>query len=302
MGAIQEIFRQYTPAYLERFCDAVPAALRPLLRSHQRAGYGALFEASSQAIKTLMADPRFVGGDQAGFFGVLHTWGRQLQYHPHIHYVVPGGALSSQDGAWHASSLGFLLPVKALSRIFRAKFRARMTTLGLFDQIPTRVWQQDWNVNCQAVPTAEASIQYLAPYVFKVAITDHRILEVTDDRVTISYRKPGSVRARTLGLDVFEFIRRFLQHVLPTGFMKVRYYGFLSPSTKMTLAELKTKVELAHGFTVAVPEIALPPWPQPACQACGGRLRFHRSLRARRTATPWPMSIGPPAPTVLVAA
>ena len=80
-----------------------------------------------------MADPRFVGGDQAGFFGVLHTWGRQLQYHPHIHYVVPSGALSSKDGAWHASSLDFLLPVKALSRIFRAKFRERLKSVGLFD-------------------------------------------------------------------------------------------------------------------------------------------------------------------------
>ena len=373
MGAIQEIFRQYTPAYLERFGDAVPAAhrrvieaivacrsdafgsvcyqcedcgqphlvpascgnrhcpqcqhrktrqwlqrhlerqlpghhfmltftvpeaLRPFLRGHQRAGYGALFGASSQAIKKLMADPRFVGADQAGFFGVLHTWGRQLHYHPHIHYVVPGGALASQDGAWHASSPGFLLPVKALSRIFRAKFRDRMKTLRLFDEIPATVWQQDWNVNCQAGPSAEASIQYLAPYVFKVAITDHRILNVADGRVAISYRKSGSVRPRTLCLDAVEFIRRFLQHVLPTGFMKVRYYGFLSSSAKMSLTELKARVELAHGFTVTAPDIELPPWPQPACQACGGRLRFHRSLRARRTAIPRPMSAGPPAPTV----
>jgi hypothetical protein len=104
----------------------VPEALRAFLYHHQRLGYGALFEASSQAIKALVRDPRFVGGDEAGFFGVLHTGGRQWQSHPHIHYVVPGGALSSEDGAWHASSPGFFLPVKALSKIVRAKFRDRM--------------------------------------------------------------------------------------------------------------------------------------------------------------------------------
>jgi hypothetical protein len=369
MGAIQDIFLQYAPAYLERFGQAMPAehrkvieaicqcrtatfgsvcyccedcghphlvpaacgnrhcpqcqhrkarlwlehqlerqlpghhfmltftvpeAVRPFLSHHQRVGYGALFEASSQAIKKLVRDSRFVGGDEAGFFGVLHTWGRQLQYHPHIHYVVPGGALCSEDGTWHASSLGFFLPVKALSRVFRAKFRDRMHKTGLLAQIPTEVWQQDWNVNCQAVPNAEASIAYLAPYVFKVAISDHRILKVEDGRVSFSYQKPGSARPRTLTLDALEFIRRFLQHVLPTGFMKVRYYGFLSPTARVALQEVKAKVELAHGFAVTTPEVEPRSWPQPLCQLCGGRLRFHRSLRTRRTPMPFPRSAGPP--------
>jgi hypothetical protein len=279
----------------------VPEPLRPFLSHHQRLGYGALFEASSEAIKKLVHDSRFVGGDQAGFFGVLHTWGRQLQYHPHIHYVVPGGALSSEDGAWHASSPGFFLPVKALSRIFRAKFRDRMRKAGLLAQIPTQVWQQDWNVNCQAVPNAEASIAYLAPYVFKVAISDHRILKVEDGRVSFSYQKPGSARRRTLTLDALEFIRRFLTHVLPCGFMKVRYYGFLSPTARVALQEVKTKVELAHGFAVTAPEVDLPSWPQPLCQLCGGRLRFHRSLRTQPTAIPLPRSAGLPVAAVLAA-
>jgi hypothetical protein len=258
----------------------VPEALRAFLYHHQRLGYNTLFEASSQAIKARVRDPRFVGGDEAGFFGVLHTWGRQWQYHPHIHDVVPGGALSSEDGAWHASSPGFFLPVKALSKIVRAKFRDRMHRAGLLAEIPAEVWQQDWNVHCQAVPNAEASIESLAPYVFKVAIADHRILTVEDGQVCFSYRKPGSARPRTLTLDALEFIRRFLQPVLPTGVMKVRYYGFLSPTAKVSLQEVKAKVELAHGFTATVPEVELPPWPQPACPVCGGRWRFHKSLRA----------------------
>ena len=279
----------------------VPEPLRAFLRSHQRLGYDALFRASSQAIKALVRDPRFLNADSAGFFGVLHTWGRQLQYHPHIHYVVPGGALSSEEGAWHASSRGFFLPVKALSRLFRGKFRALMHKAALLHQIPSEVWEQHFNVNCQAVPTAEASIQYLAPYVFKVAISDHRILKVEEGLVSFSYKKPGSARLRTLTLDALEFIRRFLQHVLPTGFMKVRYYGFLSPTAKVSLEELKAQIELAHGFTVTVPETERPPWPQPTCQACGGRLCFHRSLRIRPHRPMTAKSAGPPGSSALPA-
>ena len=93
------------------------------MRQHQRLAYAALFKASSDAIKKLAADPQRIGADLPGFFGVLHTWGRTLQYHPHIHYVVSGGAIRSLDGSWHPSRIDFFLPVKALSKIFRAKFR-----------------------------------------------------------------------------------------------------------------------------------------------------------------------------------
>ncbi len=110
------------------------------------------------------------------------------------------------------------------------------------------VWQPDWNVNCQAVPNAEASISYLAPSVFKVASADQRILDVQDGQVSFSYRKAGSHRARTWCLDAMEFIRRFLRHVLPTGFMKVHYYGVLSPTAKMPLKEGRARVELAYGL------------------------------------------------------
>lgn len=272
----------------------VPQPLRAFLRTHQQIGYAALFEASSGAIKTLVRDSRFVGGDQAGFFGVLHTWGRQLQYHPHIHYVVPGGALSSEDGAWHAASPGFFLPVRALAPIVRAKFRDRITREGLIERIPPEVWTSAWNVHCQPVPDAEASIRYLAPYVFKVAISEHRILRFDERTVSFSYRNKASARLRTLQLDALQFIRRFLNHVLPSGFMKVRYYGFLSPTAKVALEELRTKVELAHGFTEPMPEIERPQWPVPACQACGGILRFIRSLRAYRRSPRSTKNTGPP--------
>ena len=168
----------------------VPEQLRSFMRQNQRACYSALFKASSDAIKKLALDQKHIGGDLPGFFGVLHTWGRTLQYHPHIHYVVSGGAIRSSDGSWHPSRIDFFLPVHALSKIFRAKFRDLIKQAKLLDQIPADVWQIAWNVNCQAVGSSEASLKYLAPYVFKVAISNSRIVGVQDRTVLIRYRKP----------------------------------------------------------------------------------------------------------------
>lgn len=252
----------------------VPQEIRDFIRSHQRIAYAALFAASSEAMKKVAEDPRYIGGDMAGFFGVLHTWGRQLQYHPHIHYVVPGGALSTKDGRWHSSNPTFYLPVMALSPIFRAKFRDRMNKAALFEQIPQSAWDMDWNVNCQAVGEAEASIKYLAPYVFRVAISDSRIVKVEDRRVYFRYKKHKSNRWRTMALGVMEFIRRFLQHVLPTGFMKIRYYGFLSPTANVTIDEVSARIELAYGFTLTAPEHSFEPLPPMNCKHCGFKLRY----------------------------
>jgi hypothetical protein len=258
----------------------VPEALRPSLRSHQRAGSGALFAASADAIKTLARDEKHLGGDLPGFFGVLHTWGRQLAYHPHIHYVVPGGAFSTPDETWHPSRVDFYLPVKALSQIYRAKFREAMRRLGLFAAIPAAVWTIDWNVNCQAVGESEAPLKYLAPYVFRVAIADNRILKVADRTVWFRYRKPHSQRLRTMALDVLEFIRRLLQHVLPTGFMKIRYYGFMNANCAIPRERQAALIELASGFTlVPVPAVDPEPPPPLRCAHCGGRLVYRWTLR-----------------------
>jgi hypothetical protein len=259
----------------------VPEPLRAFLRSHQRLGYGALFEASSGAIKALAQDR--LGADTPGFFGVLHTWGRQLSYHPHIHYVVPGGALSSEDLRWHASSAGFYLPVHALSPIFRAKFRDAMAQAGVIGEIPAQVWSVDWNVNCQAVGEAAATLRYLARYVFQVAIAQRRILRVDPTQVHFHYRKPESNRVRTMTLPVMEFMRRFLQHVLPRGFVKVRYYGFLSPSFGLPLEEIRARIELAQGFARATPAqaIHLEPLLPMRCPHCGGELHYRRVIVPR---------------------
>ena len=258
----------------------VPRQLRRLMRSHQRIAYTAFFAASSAVLKKLSADEEFVGGDCPGFFGVLHTWGRQLEYHPHIHYIVPGGAFDKESGNWHSSRADFYVPVSALSKIFRAKFRDEMKKAGLFDQIDPIVWNIDWNVNCQAVGSSEGSLKYLAPYVFKVAITDSRIVKVENRQVTFRYKKQNSSRWRTMTLEVMEFIRRYIQHVLPTGFMKIRYYGFMGSGSSVTLDDIRAAIELSLDFFVECRQV---PKNQekasPYCPHCGGKLEYRYSIR-----------------------
>ena len=192
--------------------------------------------------------------------------------------MVPGGGFDSRDGRWHAANRAFFLPVRALSPIFQAKFRDAMADAGLLAQIDPAAWTVDWNVNCQPVGDAQASLKYLARYVFKVGISEGRIVRADDSQVVFRYRKVGSRRQRTMALSPAEFIRRFLQHVLPSGFMKVRYFGFLSPSFSMPIQELKGRIELAQGFALGAPQHG------PAevstvrttmcCPHCGGRLRW----------------------------
>ena len=257
----------------------VPEQIRFFIRSNQRVMYNALFKASSEAMKKLAPDKKYMGGNVPGFFGVLHTWGRQMQYHPHIHYLAPGGAFSTSDNEWHPSPENFYLPVYALSRIYRAKLRDLINAAGLADRISPEVWKLDWNVNIQSVGTAEQTIKYLAPYVFKVAISDHRIEKVEGRTVTIRYRKTGSSRNRHMNMDAMEFIRRFLQHVLPTGLMKVRYYGFMSPNASVSLDHIRGLIELANEFDVETPEKPNIPKPKPLyCSCCGGKLEYIRSV------------------------
>ncbi len=230
-------------------------------------------------MKKLTPDPKYIGGDMPGFFGALHTWGRQWQYHPHIHYIAPGGALLRKDGSWHSSRTDFYLPVKAMSKIFRKKFYHEMEKEGLLSGIPANVWTTDWNINSQAIGSSSNSIKYLAPYFFfKVAISDKRIVKVDGRIVFIRYRKKGSGRWRTMKLDVMEFIRRFLQHVLPTGFMKVRYYGFLNPSSSVTLEYIRQLI--GNGNDYKLKETETEPRAKPAlfCSHCEGKLKYCYSI------------------------
>jgi len=260
----------------------VPEQIRAFIRSHQKVTYSAMFAASSQALKKLAKDPRHIGGDLPGFYGVLHTWGRQMQFHPHIHFVVAGCAFSKKDMVCHPAKNNFYLPVIPLGMIYKEKFRSLMKKAGLLNQIPSSVWEPAWNVNCQAIgDTDEHANEYLATYVFKVAVTDSRV-KADDQAVLVTYKKQKSNRSRTMKLTPFEFIRRFLQHVLPCGFMKIRYYGFMHPSCSLGLDKLRMLISLAFKIKVILnpckPELLPEPLPEPLCKRCGGTLVFQHVM------------------------
>jgi hypothetical protein len=232
-----------------------------------------MFKASSQALKRLAQDERFIGTDLPGFTGVLHTWGRQLQYHPHIHYVVPGGGLSKDRCGWMPSRVNFFVPVKALSPIYRAIFKQEMPHAGLLKHLDPQVWDIPWNVHSQANPNGHSAFKYLAPYVFKVAISNSRIVCLKDRTVTFTYRKPGSSRPRTTNLDAIEFIRRFLQHVLPDGFMKVRHFGFRHSSCAIHTNTIRLMILTPQPIGCQPTRIAHPAPFVAFCPTCGGQMR-----------------------------
>jgi len=264
------------PHFLLTF--TVPETLRPFIRSHQRLAYQALFQASATALKRLAKDERFIGTDLPGFTGVLHTWGRQLQYHPHIHYIVPGGGLSKDRTTWQPSRANFFVPVKALSPIYRAIFKENMRQAGLLKHIAPQVWTIPWNVHSRANHQGHSACTYLAPSVFKVAISNQRLVSLTDRTVTFTYRKVGSARLRTTHLDVIEFLRRFLQHVLPHGFMKVRHFGLLHASCAIPLASIRLMIVQAHSLDGQPPPRS-PPLPRTArCPTCGAPMQVVRRL------------------------
>ena len=258
------------PHFLSTF--PVPEALRPLIRSHQRCAYHAMFTASAEALKRLAQEQRFIGTPFPGFTGVLHTWGRQLQYHPPIHSIVPGGGLSADRTTGLPSRANFYGPVKALSPLSRALFKAEMRQAGLLEYIEPQVWTIPWNVHSQANHHGHSAFTYLAPSVFKVAISNNRIVSLKDRTVTFTYRKVGSTRLRTAHLDGMEFLRRFLQHVLPEGFMKVRHFGFMHASSTIHTDTIRQMIVPAHPSDDPPPR---PPPPRVArCPTCGTPMRI----------------------------
>ena len=227
------------PYFLLTF--TLPAGLREFARRHPRQIYDLLFRLSAEATQKLAQDPRFVGG-QVGLVGVLHTWGRNLAYHPHVHYLVPAGGLAADGKTWLPARQKFLLPVKALSRIFRAKMRQALWKIDVDGLIPLEVWRQNWVVHCKAVGCGQLALKYLAPYIFRVAISNRRILKLEEERVTFRYRATDTGQERLCTLAAEEFIRRFLQHVLPKSFVKVRYYGFFSSGSRTHLAAIRQQL------------------------------------------------------------
>src|SRR6185436_6252724 len=245
----------------------LPAELRTLARSHQKTIYNLLFRASSSALQQLAQDPRFVGA-RLGMVGVLHTWTRQLLYHPHVHYIVTGGGLTD-DGRWRSSRKDFLVPVKALSPIFRAKFRDALKLTDLFTQVSAQVWRKDWVVHSEPVGSGQQAFQYLAPYIFRVAISNNRLRSLQQGRVTFAYKESATDQLKRGTLPAEEFIRRFLQHVLPPRFIKVRYYGLLSPAHRHLLQKARQLLAASASKLIRAAVKTTKPPALLSCPHCG---------------------------------
>jgi hypothetical protein len=215
----------------------LPEPWREAVRSHQKQLLPLLMRAAAQSLLTLGADPRYLGGE-LGLLCVLHTWTRTLVYHPHVHCLVPAGALG-RDDTWKPARKGFLLPVRALSRLFRGKFLHGARQLLPREERPAYN-DQEWVVYCK--PTLNRTrkvLAYLGRYVHRVAITNRRILALEKGRVTFRWQVSATGASRRMTLPAEEFLRRFLQHVLPKGTHKVRYYGLLTPARRLRFKRLQ---------------------------------------------------------------
>ena len=224
----------------------VPAELNPIFLSNQEKLYRLLFSCAAETLTQLAWDKKYLGA-QIGCIEVLHTWGQRLDFHPHIHCIVPGGGLN-KIGQWVSSRKKFFIPVKVLSRMFRGKFLSALKTMKLvfhgtaeqyenprdFLNLVDRCYRKEWVTYCKPpFKNSSGVINYLGRYTHRVAISNNRILNVRKGQVTFKWRDySDGNKEKVMTLSAMEFIRRFLLHVLPKGFMKIRHYGLLGNRNK----------------------------------------------------------------------
>jgi hypothetical protein len=245
----------------------LPSELRNSVRSNQKILYATLMRAAVDTLGKIGLDPKFVGG-QLSMLSVLHTWTRALEFHPHVHMLVPGGGLD-KDGEWRCGRKKFLVPVEALSRIFRARFMKLAKKALPEEMFPKEVWDKEWVVFCK--PTFNRAVKvlrYLGRYVHRIAITNQRILATENGNVTFRYQESKHGTWRTMTLAAGEFLRRYLQHVLPQGFHKVRYYGLLSPANRVTLKRVQLLLEQRSKKKEEEQQEAPEPAPKNVCPCC----------------------------------
>jgi len=259
----------------------VPKWLRSVFRSHQKTMYHLFFKASAEAIMLLAQDKRFLGAE-IGMMGILQTWTKMLIYHPHLHFVIPGGGI--RKDRWKYSKPDFFIHGKPLGIIIRAKFRDAVKKAGLYHLVPEKTWKQDWVCDVASVGNGEAVLKYLAPYVYRVALSDRNILKLKNGRVTFQYRDREDKTFKVCTLDVFEFLRRFLQHVLPKGFVKIRYFGFLATKKRSQLVHIKELIgQRLSGKSTSYPKKPKKPM---TCPDCGDMLVFVCEI-PRYRGPPW---------------
>jgi hypothetical protein len=230
------------PYYLVTF--TVPRELRPIIRSQQKILYSLLLQQSARALLEVGRKHKDLGAE-LGLLAVLQTWARDLHFHPHVHCVVPGGGLSADSWRWvRPRSADYFLPQAALAMRFRTRLKRALQQSHpqLFVQIPRRVWQTRWVADVQPVGSGEPALKYLAAYVYRTAWSAERIVADDGQQVSFTYRDNQGIQRR-LQLSAEKFLHRFLQHVLPRGLQRVRYFGWLSPAARQRFERVRALLD-----------------------------------------------------------
>jgi hypothetical protein len=289
----------------------IPHELSWLALQNKKVIYDLLFRASSRTLLQIAADPKHLGAE-IGFLSVLHTWGQNLQAHPHVHCVIPSGGLSTDHQRWIHPHYPFFLPVKVLSRVFRGKFVAGLkrafrrgelrfpgilkplTQEKAFHAFLRSLYRNDWVVYAKRpFGGPQHVLQYLARYTHRVAISNHRIINFADGKVTFRWKDYAHKnKQRLMTVTAEEFLRRFLLHTLPRGFVRIRFYGFLANRRRRTLLTLCQRLLANQPLLPQATVAASAPTSRCVwlCPHCGGEMVLIESLTAQQIR--W-RSIGP---------
>jgi hypothetical protein len=280
----------------------LPHELNPLCQRNQTLLYNLLFRSSAAAMLEVAADPKRLGAE-IGFLSILHTWGQNLLLHPHIHCVVPAGGLAPDHQRWIHPKYAFFLPVKVLGRVCRRKFirglrrafrqkklrfsgaASALAAPKQFSRFVQTLRRQDWVVYAKAAFGGPAAVlRYLGRYTHRVAISNHRIVAHEGDQVTFRWRDYAhGNKQRLMTLSAEEFLRRFVQHVLPRGFVRIRQFGFLANACRSTLLPVSRQL-LAFTPDVPAPSNELPTKVVWKCPHCGAQMHIQEKLSALQLA------------------
>jgi hypothetical protein len=299
MRWLQQRERELLPTSYVHVVFTLPRELAPLAPQNKRILYSLLFRASAETLQQVARNPRHLGAE-IGFFSVLHTWNQRLQHHPHVHCVIAAGGLAADHSRWIASPRSFFLPVKVLSRVFRAKFLAGLKAAFLYGQLQSygqlapmveprsfaawlrSLFRHNWVVySKRPFGGPEHVLRYLGAYTHRVGISNSRLASLAIDTVSFRWRDSAhGNKKRLMSLPVDEFLRRFLLHLLPRGFVRIRNFGFLANRQRATL------LPLCFRFLQSVicpPEPTTQAGQQPQsqplrCPLCGGTMHILQRL------------------------
>ncbi len=293
--------RELLPTRYVHAVFTLPRELAPVALQNKKVIFDLLFHASAETLLEVARDPRHLGAE-IGFFSVLHTWNQRLQFHPHAHCILAAGGLSPDHTRWISSSHRFFLPVKVLSRVFRGKFVAGLKSAfqagtlqfhgslrHLAEPRTFALWlrtlfRQDWVVYAKRpFGGPQHALRYLGAYTHRVAISNHRLVALEDGNITFRWRDSAhGNKKKMMTLPVDEFLRRFLLHLLPRGFVRIRHFGFLANRRRASLLPICFQL-LSRSSEQAPPAKTVSPPRQSStwrCPCCGGTMRIVERISA----------------------